>query len=96
MYFRSKITFVNIEVSKLKLKHTRGGIVWHIVQMPNYTPGIFSRLLRNSWYTGCPLPQDPILSFSHTFSPKSAHVGGPRPPNGSTTPMGNPGSATDT
>ena len=23
---------------------------------------------------------DPILSFSHTFSPKSAHVGGPRPP----------------
>ena len=32
---------------------------------------------------------DPILSFSHTFSPKSAHVGGPRPP-----PTGNPGSAT--
>ena len=22
---------------------------------------------------------DPILSFSHTFSPKSTHVGGPRP-----------------
>ena len=34
---------------------------------------------------------DPILSFSHTFSLKSAHVGGPRPP-----PTGNPGSATDT
>ena len=25
-------------------------------------------------------PWDPILSFLHTFSPKSAHVGGPRPP----------------
>ena len=23
---------------------------------------------------------DPILSFSHTFSPKSTHVGSPRPP----------------
>ena len=29
----------------------------------------------------CP-PWDPILSFSHTFSPKSAHVGGPHPPYG--------------
>ena len=38
---------------------------------------------------------DPILSFSHTFSPKSACVGGPCPPNGCTPPpMGNPGSAT--
>ena len=27
-----------------------------------------------------PPPMGPILSFSHTFSPKSAHVGGPRPP----------------
>ena len=26
--------------------------------------------------------QDPILSFLHTFLPKSAHVGGWRPPNG--------------
>ena len=26
-----------------------------------------------------PPPWDPILSFSHTFSPKSAHVRGPRP-----------------
>ena len=34
---------------------------------------------------------DPILSFLHTFSPKSAHVGGPCPPP----PLGNPGSATD-
>ena len=24
--------------------------------------------------------QDPILLFSHTFSPKSARIGGPRPP----------------
>ena len=30
---------------------------------------------------------DPILSFLHTFSPKSAHIGGPRPPTG------NPGCA---
>ena len=38
---------------------------------------------------------DPILSFSHTFSPKSAHVGGPRPPlTGARPPTGNPGSAT--
>ena len=37
---------------------------------------------------------DPILSFLHTFSPKSAHVGGPRPLNGCTPPpTGNPGSA---
>ena len=39
---------------------------------------------------------DPILSFLHTFSPKSAHVGGPPPPNGCTLPpTGNPGSTTD-
>ena len=25
--------------------------------------------------------RDPILSFLHTFSPKSAHVGGPHPPH---------------
>ena len=31
---------------------------------------------------------DPILSFSHTFSPKSTRIGGPR------LPTGNPGSAT--
>ena len=38
---------------------------------------------------------DPILSFSHTFSPKGARVGGPCPPNGCTSPpTGNPGSAT--
>ena len=37
---------------------------------------------------------DPILSFTHTFSPKSASIGGPRPPNGCTPPTGNPGSAT--
>ena len=38
--------------------------------------------------------RDPILSLSHTFSLKSARVGGPRPPpppNGSTAPTGNPG-----
>ena len=44
-----------------------------------------------------PPPQDPIPLFSHTFLLKSAHVGGPRPPNGSTPPpTGNPGSATGT
>ena len=26
-----------------------------------------------------PLQRDPILSFSHTFSPKSTHIGGPHP-----------------
>ena len=38
---------------------------------------------------------DPILSFSHTFSPKSAHVGGPQPcpQMGPHPPLGNPGSA---
>ena len=31
---------------------------------------------------------DPILSFLHTFSPKSAHIGGPcPPPNGCTPPQ---------
>ena len=35
---------------------------------------------------------DPILSFLHTFSSKSAHVRGPRPPP-PPPPMGNPGSA---
>ena len=37
------------------------------------------------WGGACPAhapPWDPILSFSHTFLPKSAHVGGPCPPNG--------------
>ena len=39
---------------------------------------------------------DPILSFSHTFLPKSACIGGLCPPNGSTPPpMGNPGSTTE-
>ena len=45
----------------------------------------------------CPPPLwDPILLFSHTFSPKSTHIGGPHPPhNGCTPPLtGNPGSAT--
>ena len=37
---------------------------------------------------GAALQQDPILSFSHTFLPKSAHIEGRRPP------MENPGSAT--
>ena len=38
---------------------------------------------------------DPILSFLHTFSPKSGHIGGPRPPNGvHAPPTGNPRSAT--
>ena len=38
---------------------------------------------------------DPILLFSHTFSPKSAHIGGPRPLTGARPPpTGNPGSAT--
>ena len=32
--------------------------------------------------------QDPILSFSHTFSLKSARVGGPHPSKGSTPPYG--------
>ena len=36
---------------------------------------------------------DPILSFLHTFSLKSTLVRGPRPPNGSTPPTGNPRSA---
>ena len=31
---------------------------------------------------------DPILLFSHTFSPKSARIGGPHPPNGSMPPYG--------
>ena len=37
-----------------------------------------------------PPQQDPILLFSHTFLPKSANVGGRRPPP----PTGNRGSAT--
>ena len=38
---------------------------------------------------------DPVLSFSHTFSLKSTHIGGPDLPNGCTPrPTGNPGSAT--
>ena len=43
-----------------------------------------------------PPQQDPILSFSHMFLPKSTHVRGWRPPNGSASPpTGNPGSATE-
>ena len=39
--------------------------------------------------------QDQILSFSHTFLPKSTHVRGPHPHlMGPCPPMGNPGSAT--
>ena len=47
------------------------------------------------WGGGVP---DPILSFLHTCSPKSACVGGPHPPlKGARPPppKGNPGSATD-
>ena len=40
--------------------------------------------------------QDPILSFLHTFSLKSAHVGGQNPPKmGPHPPMENPGSGPD-
>ena len=46
--------------------------------------GIFS-LADLGGRAGCtPSPLDPILSFSHTFSPKSTRIGGPRPPNGCT------------
>ena len=38
---------------------------------------------------------DPVLSFSHTFSAKSAHAGGPLPTMGARPPTGNPGSATE-
>ena len=48
MYFSSKITFVNLSV-KLKIVTHQGG---HIVHMPNYTPGVLSRCIENSWYTG--------------------------------------------
>ena len=46
---------------------------------------------------GCtPSHMDPILLFSHTFSPKSACIGGKRPRDGCTPPpTGNPGSATE-
>ena len=37
---------------------------------------------------------DPILSFSHVFSPKCAHIKGPCPPITGPHPPGNPGSAT--
>ena len=37
---------------------------------------------------------DPILSFSHAFSLKSARVRGQRPLTNPRPPMGNPGSAT--
>ena len=42
--------------------------------------------------------QDQILSFLHTFLPKSTHVGGPHPPQWvhAPPPTGNPGPATDT
>ena len=45
---------------------------------------------------GVPTPspqQDPILSFLHTSSPKSAHVGQWHPQHGWRSPTGNPGSA---
>ena len=43
---------------------------------------------RSRGCAGCTAPLwDPILSFSHTFSPKSAHVGGPCPPNGCMPPL---------
>ena len=42
--------------------------------------------------THAPL-RDPALLFSHTFSPKSAHVAGPCPQTGPCPPTGNPGSA---
>ena len=41
-----------------------------------------------------PPQQDPILSFLHTFLPKSAHIGGWHPPPMARhPPTGNPGSA---
>ena len=44
-----------------------------------------------------PSPKDPILSFSHTFLPKSAHVRGWCPPMARRPPQtGNPGTATTT
>ena len=45
----------------------------------------------HAWST--PSLQDPVLSFPHTFSPKSARVGGPRPLTGPHHPTGNPESA---
>ena len=48
----------------------------------------------NTKLSGAHPLRGPILSFLYTFSLKSAYVGGPCPSNGSTLPMGNPGSAT--
>ena len=39
--------------------------------------------------------QDPILSFSHTFLPKSTHIGGWYPPMAWCPPTGNPESTTN-
>ena len=39
--------------------------------------------------------RDPIVSFSHPFSPKSTHIGGRHPPQVGRPPLGNLGSATD-
>ena len=42
---------------------------------------------RGACQAHAPPIRDQILSFLHTFLPKSTHVGGPHPPNGSTPPL---------
>ena len=64
----------------------------------NKIPGLFIYVHWRIWGRGRARrtpPWDPILSFSHTFSPKSTHIRGRRSLTGSRSPMGNPGSATD-
>ena len=53
-----------------------------------YTPLLYIYIGGSRGRAGCtPPPWDPILLFLHTFSLKSAHVGGPSPPNGCMPPL---------
>ena len=56
---------------------------------------LFNTLADPGGTAGVPPQQDPILLFSHMFSPKSIHVRGWCPPTGQHPPTENPGSTTD-
>ena len=80
MYIIGKITCVNLQGSNLKLRHTRGGIVWRVIRYTklNFAGGIFRLLHRQSKHTAAhALPRKKICqrqpSANHTRETKKTN-----------------------
>ena len=91
-YFKNFLTWCFLKTSIFCLGEKREtNRTWFLY----WTVKIFNIMVFNHWriyiqnFPAHASPQwDPILWFSHTFSPKSAYVGGPPPPKTGPSPHG--------